>query len=56
MPGWAVWHDGSLWFSSSRGSRSSLNLPANLPWSVATDISLQTVVLDGAAELVTTRP
>src|SRR5207244_179357 len=52
MPVWGVWHDGSLWFSSSRGSRKSVNLRANPRCSVATDNPLEPVVLDGVAELV----
>src|ERR687885_452744 len=32
MPVWGVWHQRSLWFSSSRGSRKARNLAADPRW------------------------
>jgi len=29
MPVWGIWHDGALWFSSSRQSRKARNLAAD---------------------------
>ncbi len=52
MPVWGVWLDGSLWFSSSRGSRKSRNLRAHSICVVTTDQAREPVVVEGRAELV----
>jgi len=53
MPVWAVWHDGSLWFSSSLGSRKIRNLRANPHCVATTERADDPVVLEGTAEIVT---
>ena len=46
MPVWACWYDGSLWFSSSVGSRKARNLAAG--WAaVATGSTTEPVVVEG---------
>lgn len=52
MPVWGVWLDGSLWFSSSRGSRKARNLAADPRCVVTTDDALEPVVLEGLATVV----
>ena len=53
MPVWAVWHDLSLWFSSSRGSRKARNLAADPRCVLTTEDARQPVVIEGRAELLT---
>jgi general stress protein 26 len=53
MPVWAVWHESSIWFSSSGRSRKTTNLRAEPRCTVATDDPLEPIVLDGIAEAVT---
>ncbi len=52
MAVWGMWHDTSLWFSSSRESRKTLNLVSNPRCSVATDDAGEAVVMEGTAEIV----
>ena len=52
MPVWGVWHEGGLWFSSSRGSRKSRNLVRDARCVVTTEHADDPVVLEGFAELV----
>jgi hypothetical protein len=53
MPVWAVWHLGSLWFSSSLGSRKIRNLRANPTCVATTEDAADPVVLEGTAHVVT---
>src|SRR5919197_5155641 len=53
MPVWAIWHDGALWFSSSRSSRKARNLAADPRCVLTTENALQPVVVEGSAELIT---
>jgi PPOX class probable F420-dependent enzyme len=53
MPVWAVWHEASLWFSSSLGSRKIRNLRANPYCAATTEDAADPVVLEGTAEVVT---
>jgi nitroimidazol reductase NimA-like FMN-containing flavoprotein (pyridoxamine 5'-phosphate oxidase superfamily) len=53
MAVWAVWHDGGLWFSSSKPSRKIQNLSQNPNCVVTTDNPWEPVVLDGTAEVIT---
>src|SRR6202521_6122361 len=55
MPVWAVWHDGALWFSSSKQSRKARNLAADPRCVLTTEDSQNPVVVEGAAELLTDR-
>jgi len=55
MPVWGIWRDGSLWFSSSLGSRKIRNLLREPRCTVATDNALEPVVVEGAAAIVTDR-
>lgn len=55
MPVWAVWFDGSLWFSSSVGSRKVRNLRANPHCVATTENADDPVVLEGTAEVITER-
>jgi nitroimidazol reductase NimA-like FMN-containing flavoprotein (pyridoxamine 5'-phosphate oxidase superfamily) len=55
MPVWALWHVGSLWFSSSNGSRKARNLGSRARCTVATDNPLEPVVVQGRAVRVTDR-
>jgi nitroimidazol reductase NimA-like FMN-containing flavoprotein (pyridoxamine 5'-phosphate oxidase superfamily) len=49
MPVWGIWMDEQLWFSSSPGSRKTLNLESH-PWAVvSTDDPTEPVVIEGAA-------
>jgi hypothetical protein len=52
MPVWGMWHEGMLWFSSSKGSRKSRNLIADSRCVVATEDTQNPVVVEGTAELV----
>lgn len=56
MPVWAVWHDGSLWFSSSKASRKAANLAARPRCTIATDNALEPVVIEGDAQVVSDHP
>src|ERR671919_2024205 len=47
MPVWAVWDDGALWWSSSRGSSKARNLAANQCCTIATDNAWEPVVIEG---------
>jgi hypothetical protein len=49
MPVWAVWLDGSLWFSSSNGSRKTRNLRATPMCSISTDDAPNPVVVEADA-------
>jgi nitroimidazol reductase NimA-like FMN-containing flavoprotein (pyridoxamine 5'-phosphate oxidase superfamily) len=53
MPVWAVWQDGSLWFSSGNGSRKARNLSAEPRCTLSTDNPLEPVVVAGRARRVT---
>ena len=53
MPVWAIWHEGALWFSSSKSSRKARNL-ANDPRCVLNSEDAQNpVIISGEAELLT---
>ena len=51
MPVWGIWMEGGLWFSCSAGSRKSRNLLADSRCTAATDDALNSVVVEGLAEL-----
>ena len=53
MPVWAVWDAGSLWFSSSLGSRKARNLDVDPRLTMTTDNAYEPVVMEGTAERVT---
>ena len=53
MPVWGMWHEGMLWFSSSKPSRKSRNLAADPRCVVTTEDALDPVVVEGTAELIT---
>ena len=53
MPVWGLWHEGALWFSSSKGSRKARNLAADPRCVVTTEDAADPVVMEGSAELVT---
>jgi hypothetical protein len=55
MPVWAVWHEGSLWFSSSNRSRKARNLGSESRCTVSTDNPLEPVVVQGRARRATDR-
>ena len=52
MPLWAIWLDGSVWFSTGTGSRKARNLRADPRCAVHTD-GEDPVVVNGVAEFVT---
>lgn len=52
MPVWAMWHRGSLWFTSGRDSRKARNLGADPRCTMATEDAGNPVVVEGRAELV----
>jgi hypothetical protein len=52
MPVWAVWSDGMLWFSSSKGSRKARNLAADPRCTLTTDDALNPVIVDGTSVLL----
>jgi len=52
MPVWGVWMDGRVWFSSSGGSRKTLNIESNPSLVVSTDDATQPVVVEGVASRV----
>src|SRR5262249_45372309 len=49
MPGWGVWLQDALWFSSSPGSRKTRNLEADPRCVATTDDALNPVVVEGTA-------
>lgn len=53
MPVWAVWHEGSLWFSSANRSRKARNLAHAAQCTVSTDDPREPVVVEGRARRVT---
>jgi len=53
MPVWAVWHAGTLWFSSANGSRKARNIGAEPRCSLSTGNALEPVVVHGRARRVT---
>jgi len=55
MPVWAVWDHGTVWFSSSNGSRKARNLVLESRCSLSTDNPLEPVVVHGRAKRVTDR-
>lgn len=50
MPVWAIWHDGALWFSSSRASRKARNLAADPRCVLTTADPENPVIIEGTAE------
>jgi PPOX class probable F420-dependent enzyme len=52
MPVWGIWHDESVWFSSSAQSRKARNLRADPRCVVTTDNAIEPVVVEGVAEVV----
>jgi PPOX class probable F420-dependent enzyme len=52
MPVWGIWHDGSVWFSSSVQSRKARNLRGDPRCVVTTDNPIEPVVVEGVAEVV----
>jgi general stress protein 26 len=56
MPVWAIWHDESLWFSSSKASRKATNLAASPRCTIATDNALEPVIVEGDAQVVSDHP
>ncbi|HMC51978.1 MAG TPA: pyridoxamine 5'-phosphate oxidase family protein [Acidimicrobiales bacterium] len=52
MPVWGMWHESCVWFSSSGGSRKTLNLRHDDRCTVATDKASEPVIVEGVAELV----
>jgi PPOX class probable F420-dependent enzyme len=52
MPVEGIWHDGSLWFTSSVRSRKARNLRADPRCVVTTDDPIEPVVVEGVAEVV----
>lgn len=55
MPVWGMWHQDSVWFSSSKESRKALNLTRNPRCSLATEDADNPVVVEGVAGLVIDR-
>ena len=55
MPVWAIWHDQTLLFSSSKRSRKARNLANDPRCVLTTDDPQNAVVVDGVAELITER-
>jgi pyridoxamine 5'-phosphate oxidase-like protein len=53
MPVWGMWHEGALWFSSSKLSRKSKNLTADPRCVVSTEDAENPVVVEGVADLIT---
>ena len=52
MPVWGIWHDESVWFSSSARSRKARNLRADPRCVVTTDNAIEPVVVEGVAEVI----
>ncbi|MBV9324281.1 MAG: pyridoxamine 5'-phosphate oxidase family protein [Chloroflexi bacterium] len=55
MPVWAIWHDQTLLFSSSKRSRKARNLANDPRCVLTTDDPQNAVVVEGVAELITER-
>jgi hypothetical protein len=55
MPVWAVWHDGSVWFSTGRKTRKARNLARRPECVVAPESGAEAVVVEGAAEEIADR-
>jgi hypothetical protein len=55
MPVWGMWHEASFWFSSSKPSRKAKNLSGNTRCVVTTEDPENPVVVEGIAELLTSR-
>lgn len=55
MPVWAVWHQSTLLFSSSKGSRKARNLELDPRCMLTTEDALNPVTVEGVAELLTER-
>ena len=55
MPVWGMWEEGAFWFSSSNGSRKARNLRADPRCTLTTEDANNPVVVDGTAELITSR-
>jgi PPOX class probable F420-dependent enzyme len=55
-PVWGVWREGTVWVSTSPGSRKARDLAANPKVSITTDDPREPVVVDGEAERVTISP
>ncbi|HXC80051.1 MAG TPA: pyridoxamine 5'-phosphate oxidase family protein [Candidatus Acidoferrum sp.] len=53
MPVWGMWHEGRLWFSSSRLSRKSRNLSADPRCVITTEDAANPLVVEGIAEPIT---
>jgi nitroimidazol reductase NimA-like FMN-containing flavoprotein (pyridoxamine 5'-phosphate oxidase superfamily) len=53
MPIWALWDEGTLWFSSGLYSRKIRNIQAGSDVSIAAEDALSPVVLEGTAQIVT---
>jgi hypothetical protein len=47
MPVWGIWHDESVWFSSSVQSRKAGNLRSDSRYVVTTDNPSEPVVVEG---------
>jgi hypothetical protein len=52
MPVWGVWDGGSLWFSSSLGSRKARNLAHDSRATATTDHAREPVVVEGVVDCV----
>src|SRR6202162_3361868 len=52
MPVWGMWHESSLWFSSSLPSRKSKNLSADPRCVVTTEDASNPVVIEGVADAI----
>lgn len=55
MPVWGIWHEMSLWFSSSNGSRKARNVASNPRCAVATDNPYEPLVVEGTVDLIVDR-
>jgi hypothetical protein len=55
MPVWGVWDDGLFWFTSAVRSRKALNIANDPRCTVATEDEQHPVVLNGEAEIRTSR-
>ena len=55
MPVWAIWHEGSLWFSSANGSRKARNLARDARCMLSTANPSEPVVVAGRARRIVDR-
>ena len=55
MPVWSIWHEGALWFSSSKRSRKALNLSLDPRCVLTTEDPQNPVIVEGSAELLVAR-